>query len=166
MFKKSLTTFLAVTIIVAGLTGCGEEKSKELAEAETLLKKGEKSKEQIEAEKLLKEAGEEVTEENIEKKLAEIAEIYVEQEIGNLSICISDVMAACTANGPQALLTAVSDSSACTALKCFTVSTSEEDHFIVENKENATGFCVEAQKIATEKGLNSTYEPFGPIVTY
>lgn len=61
MLKKGLTALMAGTIIVAGLTGCGEEKSEE----------------RLKVEASLKEKGIEISEENVQKALQEAQEAKI-----------------------------------------------------------------------------------------
>ncbi len=90
----------------------------------------------------------------------------VSSELTNLSTCIADAGSAYTATGTED-----TSSAACSALKCFTISTGNsttDGNVTVANggADNGTAYCTDAQTKANAKGLVGSHAFGGAKVSY
>ena len=90
----------------------------------------------------------------------------VSSELTNLSTCIADAGAAYTATGTEE-----NGSSACSAMKCFVISTGTSDNdgnveVTAEGTDKTKAYCLDAISKATKKGLVAVHKFGGTGVIY
>jgi len=82
-------------------------------------------------------------------------------EVSNLATCITDAGSSYTATGTID----TNNSSACQQLNCFSLSTSD-GNITVTADSNSTGYCAQAQSMASSRDLTGTKSFGGSHVTY
>lgn len=80
----------------------------------------------------------------------------VSSELTNLSTCITDAGSAFTATGTES-----NSSSACGALKCFTIDlnttgTTTDGNITIKDSADTTAYCLDSQTKAADKNLSSS----------
>jgi prepilin-type N-terminal cleavage/methylation domain-containing protein len=99
----------------------------------------------------------------IPKLMATRDDAKVSTELQNLATCVNDVANSYTATGTED-----SNTTACNALQCFTVSLGNtgDGNFSIDDANTTLTYCSTAQAEADNKGLTGTHVVGGTHVTY